>query len=77
MAAFRSLTADRQPLIDFEKASTARASKSGDAQNRGSRDELDLHLFEWSESSQDGVEVSGVGSVSALETRTPATVRVM
>lgn len=76
MAAFRSLIADRQPLEAFKlQASRCSNSKSSLFDNKAS--EIPLHLFEWSQSSQDGTEVSNVRSVDALEARDPATVRVM
>ncbi|KAJ4357070.1 hypothetical protein N0V95_002808 [Ascochyta clinopodiicola] len=78
MAAFRSLTADRQPLQNFEwEASRGQSSKSLDAKSRLSDVKLPLHLFEWSQGSQDGLEVSDISSVSELEAREPATVRVI
>lgn len=78
MAAFRSLTADRQPLEDFKSgASKLRSPTSKDAKSGDSSSTLPLHLFEWSQSSQDGVEIENIDCVSKLEARDPATVRVM
>lgn len=76
MAAFRSLTADREPLEAFKLAASKRSPpKSPSVQTDSTA--LPLHLFEWSQSSQDGVEISDVRSVADLEAREPATVRAM
>lgn len=78
MAAFRSLAADRSPLKSF---TTAAANSDGpklpDGKRRTASSDLPLHLYEWSQSSQDGIEVSSVQSVSELETRDVPTVRVL
>ncbi|KAH6642423.1 hypothetical protein C7974DRAFT_302739 [Boeremia exigua] len=76
MAAFRSLTADRNPLEAFKvTALRSCGPKSVLAKTDGT--DLPLHLFEWSQSSQDGVEISNVRTVTELEARDPATVRVI
>ncbi|KAF9701755.1 hypothetical protein EKO04_000282 [Ascochyta lentis] len=78
MAAFRSLTANRQPWQDFEyKALRGHSPESLDAKSRRSNVKLPLNLFEWSHGSQDGLEISDIKSVSELEARDPATVRVI
>ncbi|KZM24597.1 uncharacterized protein EKO05_0008697 [Ascochyta rabiei] len=78
MATFRSMTANRQPLQDFDReVSRAYSSESLDAKSRLFDTTLPLHLFEWSQGSQDGLEISDIKSVSELEAREPATVRVI
>lgn len=78
MAAFRSLTAERLPLDPFiVAAANARVAKSPDGKGRVANTDLPLHLYEWSQSSQDGIEVSGIRSVSDLESRDVPTVRVL
>ncbi|KAJ4987546.1 hypothetical protein SVAN01_07003 [Stagonosporopsis vannaccii] len=76
MAAFRSLTADREPLEPF-KLAALRGSFPKLASAQTDNTELSLHLFEWSQSSRDGVEVSDVRSVADLEARDPVSVRVI
>ncbi|KAJ8111521.1 hypothetical protein OPT61_g5900 [Boeremia exigua] len=76
MAAFRSLTADRRPLEAF-KAQASRAGNPKLGCSDTNTSSLPLHLFEWSQNSQDGVEISNVRSVTDLEARDPATVRVV
>ena len=76
MAAFRSLTADRQPYEPFKLAAQNRGEFI-DGKRKTAGTELPLHLFEWSQSSQDGVEVRNVQSVSELEARDVPTVRVL
>jgi hypothetical protein len=73
MAAFRSLTANREPLENFE----ALSPKVIYAKSKSPSAALPLHLFEWSQSNQDGKEISNLKSVPELEARDPATVRVM
>ena len=78
MAAFRSLTSDRKPLETFKlEASKAYNPKSIDAKSKDAGTALHLHLFEWSQSSQEGTENSNIRSVSELEARDPVTVRVV
>jgi len=76
MAAFRSLTADREPLELF-KLEALRGRPLNPTPAQANSTDLPLHLFEWSQSSQDGVEISDVKSVNHLEARDPVTVRVM
>jgi hypothetical protein len=73
MASFRSLTADTQPLEDFEKA----VSKAKAVQTTPQNPALHVHLFEWSQSSQDGVESSGLKPIEELESQNTSTVRVL
>jgi hypothetical protein len=78
MAAFRSLTANRLPLEPYIVASGSRRGiKPRDGKGQIANTALPLHLFEWSQSSQDGVEVSGITSVSDLDARDVPTVRVV
>jgi hypothetical protein len=84
MAAFRSLTADRQPLEVFKSAASRNCGDKPVDRNDKivGNDKIDdttlpLHLFEWSQSSQDGVETSNVRSVSELVARSVPTVRVL
>jgi len=78
MAAFRSLTANRLPLEPYiVAAASGRSAKPPDGRGRITNTALPLHLYEWSQSSQDGVEVSGLTSVSNLEARDVPTIRVV
>ncbi|KAF1923809.1 uncharacterized protein M421DRAFT_74461 [Didymella exigua CBS 183.55] len=77
MAAFRSLTADRQTFEPFKLAARTRSARSIDEKSKSASTELPLHLFEWSQSNQDGVEVKNVRSVTDLEARDVPTVRVV
>lgn len=77
MAAFRSLTADRQPFKPFELAAQNCSTRLINEKSKASRTELPLHLFEWSQISQDEVEVNDIRSVSELEARDVPTVRVL
>ncbi len=76
MAAFRSLTSDKEPLKRFV-LEAFKCSKIVGADKRNAKSDLPLHLFEWSQSRQDGAEFGDVKSVSDLEARDAATVRVM
>jgi hypothetical protein len=73
MASFRSLTADTQPLEDFEKA----VPKAKVVHTAPQNPALHVHLFEWSQSSQDGIESSGLKSIEELESQNTSTVRVL
>jgi lysozyme family protein len=73
MASFRSLTADGQPLEDFRKA----VPKANGIQTPPQTPSLHVHLFEWSQSSQDGTESSGLKSIEELESQNTSTVRVL
>jgi hypothetical protein len=77
MAAFRSLTADRLPFKPYSVAANDCNTKLFSRKGRVGNADLPLHLYEWSQSSQDGVEVSGIRSVSDLEARDIPTVRVV
>lgn len=78
MATFRSLAADRFPFKSFtDAAANSRGPKSPDGKRGTANTDLPLHLYEWSQSSQDGIEVSGIQSVSELESRDVPTVRVL
>lgn len=76
MAAFRSLTSDREPLEAF-KLAAFRSYNSEQNLFKANDTDLPLHLFEWSQASQDGVEIMDVRSVTDLEARNPSTVRVV
>ena len=78
MAAFRSLTANSEPLDHFKnEALKSCGPKSVDSKSQKGDIKLPLHLFEWSQDSQDGKEISNIESVSKLSSRDPATVRVV
>ncbi|KAH7392943.1 hypothetical protein BKA66DRAFT_547318 [Pyrenochaeta sp. MPI-SDFR-AT-0127] len=73
MASFRSLTADRRPLEEFK----AKVPKSVPGKRDASNANIPLHVFEWSQSTPDGVEISGLRSVEELESRSQGVVRVI
>jgi hypothetical protein len=77
MATFRSLTADRLPFEPYSAVANGCNAELPSGNGRVANTDLPLHLYEWSQSSQDGVEVSGIRSVSDLETRGIPTVRVL
>ncbi len=76
MAAFRSLSADREPLKAF-KLQASNSCSLNPFSSKTYESELPMHIFEWSQSSQDGIEISNLRSVNDLEARDTATVRVM
>ena len=75
MFSFMSLTANRQPLEDFE--GTARKAMAG--RNSPIQIDLPLHLFQWhaNASGQVGTEVPDIRSISQLETHDQDAVRVL
>lgn len=78
MAAFRSLVADRLPLEPYIiAAKNSHNAKSPDGKGQVDNNDVPLRLYEWSQSRQDGIEVSDIKSVSDLEARDVPTVRVV
>lgn len=73
MRSFRSLTADRRPLEEFK----ARGFRSMPGKVSASSSNIPLHVFEWSQGSPNGTEISGLCSVQELESRSQGTVRVV
>ncbi len=69
----RSLTADRQPLDEFNR----RVLDATKKHPNGTYASTTLDLFEWSEGADNGVEHSGLKSVRGLESKSEGAVRVM
>ncbi|KAF2855237.1 hypothetical protein T440DRAFT_486207 [Plenodomus tracheiphilus IPT5] len=70
---FRSLAADHTPLDEFHFS----IPEVKRAKRQGSDSYLPLHVFEWSESQSDGIEICDVRSVEKLLTQSQGSVRIV
>jgi hypothetical protein len=73
MSSFRSLSADRKPLDEFERRASLFAATPPGATSTG----ITLDLFEWRENGAQGVEKCDLKSVQELESKSEGAVRVM
>jgi hypothetical protein len=73
MSSFRSLTADRKPLDEFERRASLFAATQRGATSTG----ITLDLFEWRENAAQGVDKCNLKSVQELESKSEGAVRVM
>ncbi|CAN9223523.1 unnamed protein product [Alternaria alternata] len=71
MSSFRSLTADRKPLDEFERRASLLAAIQRGATSTG----ITLDLFEWRENAAQGVDKCGLKSVQELESESEGAIR--